>query len=198
MHAFFTGLGVTLGLIVAIGAQNAWVLSKAMRGEHPRVIAVVCFTLDATLISLGVVFLSQLQAWLPGLVPWLTWLAIGLLAWLAVQSFTRAWRGSTGLKAQGGEPERSAWRVAGQAMLISLINPHVYLDTMVLIGSIGAQQSRPVAFVVGASLGSVIWFTALTGLGARLSHWLTSPRHWRVFDSVIGVVMVAVAWSLVP
>lgn len=198
MWSFLTGFGVAIGLIVAIGAQNAWVLSKSLRGEHPAVIAVVCFTIDAALITLGVFGLNTVQAWLPGLVPLLTWLGIALLCWLAAQSFWRAWQGTGGLLAAGAGERGSAWRLAGQAMVISLVNPHVYLDTVVLVGSVGAQQTQPGLYAIGASLASVVWFSGLAGLGRSLGGWLSSPLHWRVFDALIGLVMVTVAITLVP
>lgn len=196
MGSFLTGFGVAIGLIVAIGAQNAWVLSKSLRGEHPAVIAVVCFSIDAVLITLGVYGLSRVQAVLPGLVPVLTWMGVGLLCWMAAQSYWRAWQGSAGLQAVGSMSQQSAYRAAGQALLISILNPHVYLDTVVLIGSVGAQQAEPALYTVGAVIASVVWFSSLAGLGRRLRGWLSSPLHWRVFDAGIGSVMVVVAVSL--
>lgn len=198
MLSLLTGFAVAIGLIVAIGAQNAWVLSRSVRGEHPVVIAAVCAGLDAVLISLGVFGLDRVQGMVPGLVPVLTWLGIALLVVLAAQSFRRAWSGSSGLVAADGGSSASAWSLAGQALAISLINPHVYLDTVVLIGSVGAQQPQPALYALGASLGSATWFASLAGLGRRLQRWLRSPLHWRCFDAGIGAVMLAVAASLVP
>lgn len=197
MISLLTGFGVALGLIVSIGAQNAWVMSKSLRGEHPAVIAVVCFTIDAALITLGVYGLGTLQSFLPLLVPVLTWLGVLLLCWLAAQAYWRAWQGSGGLQTTVAGSDVSAWRVAGQAMVISLVNPHVYLDTVVLVGSVGVQQAQPGLFVLGASLASVIWFSSLTGLSHRLGHLLSSPARWRWFDGLMGTIMVVVAVSLV-
>lgn len=197
MVSFFTGFGVALGLIVAIGAQNAWVMSKSMRGEHPAVIAVVCFSIDAALITLGVYGLGTIQRLVPPLVPVLTWLGVLLLGWLAMQAYWRAWHGTGGLRAEGNTGAASAWRLAGQAAAISLLNPHVYLDTVVLVGSVGVQQAQPLLFVAGATLASVTWFSLLAGLSRRLGGWLSSPAHWRWFDGIIGTLMAAVAVSLV-
>lgn len=194
--SFITGFGIGIGLIVAIGAQNAWVLSKSMRGEHPWVIAAVCCSIDAVLITLGVYSIDRLQQFLPGLVPVMTWLGILLLSWLAIQAFRRAWTGTGGLMASGRASAGSGWRLAGQAMAISLLNPHVYLDTVVLVGSVGAQQSHAHGFVTGATLASVVWFFALAGFGRYLGPRLQSVRAWRVFDLVIGMIMVLVALSL--
>ncbi len=191
-----TGFGIGIGLIVAIGAQNAWVLSKSMRGEHPWVIAAVCCSIDAALITLGVYSIDRLQQFLPSLVPVMTWLGILLLSWLAIQAFRRAWAGTGGLMAAGQAAPGSGWQLAGQAMAISLLNPHVYLDTVVLVGSVGAQQTHADSFVIGAALASAVWFFSLAGFGRHLGPRLQSVRAWRVFDLVIGMIMVLVAVSL--
>lgn len=196
--SFITGFGISIGLIVAIGAQNAWVLNKSMRGEHPAVVALVCCSIDALLITLGVYSVNWVQQRIPALVPLLTWLGISLLCWLAAQAFWRVWQGSEGLRVAVAGPVVTKWQVAGQAMAISLLNPHVYLDTVVLVGSVGAQQSYPGYFVVGAAAASTIWFFCLTGFGRYLGPRLRSPTAWRWFDATIGGVMVLVAVSLVP
>ncbi|MHA7879021.1 MAG: LysE/ArgO family amino acid transporter [Saccharospirillum sp.] len=194
--SFVTGFGIAIGLIVAIGAQNAWVLSKSMRGEHPWIIATVCCSIDAVLITLGVYSIDRLQQWIPALVPVMTWLGVLLLCWLAGQAFWRAWWGTSGLVITAQGSLANGWQLAGQAMAISLLNPHVYLDTVVLIGSVGAQQAMPASFVVGAAMASTVWFFSLSGFGRYLSPKLQSVRAWRVFDAVIGVIMVLVATSL--
>lgn len=196
--SFVTGFGISIGLIVAIGAQNAWVLNKSMRGEHPAVVALVCCCIDALLITLGVYSVDWVQQKIPALVPVLTWLGISLLCWLAAQAFWRVWQGSQGLLVTGATSGVSKWQVAGQAMAISLLNPHVYLDTVVLVGSVGAQQSDPGYFVIGAAAASTAWFFGLTGFGRYLGPRLTSPTAWRWFDATVGSVMVLVAMSLVP
>lgn len=198
MSSLFTGFVVSISLIVAIGAQNAWVMGKSMRGEHPQVLALVCISLDALLISVGVYGFSHFQQRVPELLPLLSWAGVLVLGFLAAQSLLRAWRGSTGLLASGEPSGISALQLAGQTMLISLINPHVYLDTVILIGSIGAQQPEPFAFVIGAALASASWFTLLTGFSRKLAGWLRSPAHWRVFDTVMGALLLLLALNLVP
>ncbi|PTY35899.1 hypothetical protein BGP77_00800 [Saccharospirillum sp. MSK14-1] len=197
LSSIMTGFAVSLGLIVAIGAQNAWVLSRSLRGEHRWVLALVCAGVDAVLIVTGVFGLESVQRLVPALVPVLTWLGVGLLLYLAAQSLLRAWQGSSVLQAGPAASAVGAWTLAGQALAISLLNPHVYLDTVVLIGSVGAQQTSPGLYALGASLASLCWFTALAGSGRYLQQWLRSPWHWRCFDAVIGGVMVLVAVSLV-
>ncbi|MFY0666291.1 MAG: LysE family transporter [Natronospirillum sp.] len=196
--SLLTGFVVALGLIVAIGAQNAWVLSQSMRGGHRGVIAAVCILCDAVLIVLGVYGIHQVQAWLPSLVPVLTALGVALLLWLAWQAARRAWLGTSGLQAVITADAGSRWKTAGTAMGITLLNPHVYLDTVVLIGSVGAQQTMPLWFTVGACLASFAWFSALTGFAPRLARWLSSPARWRAFDAGMATLLLVVAVSLVP
>lgn len=198
MWSLLAGFVVSLGLIIAIGAQNAWVLSQSMRGHHRLVIASVCIICDAALITLGVFGLKQVQIWLPPLVPILTWLGIALLVFLALRAGQRAYQGTSSLTAGLDQDPGSAWKMAATALAITLLNPHVYLDTMVLIGSVGLQQPEPLLFVVGACLASFCWFTALTSLAPKLRHWLRSSLHWRVFDGAMAGVLLLVAVSLLP
>lgn len=197
LWSLLTGFVVTIGLIVAIGAQNAWVLSQSMRGGHRGVIAMVCILCDAGLIILGVYGIHWVQAVVPDLVPLLTWLGVALLLWLAGQSARRAWLGTSGLQADLAAGLGGRWKTAGTALAITLLNPHVYLDTVVLIGSIGAQQAAPTWFVLGACLASFTWFTALTGFAPKLASYLRSPARWRAFDAGMSVLLVVVAVSLV-
>lgn len=193
-----TGFAVTISLIVAVGAQNTWVLNKALRNQHPWTIAMVCIAIDISLMSVGVFSLDYIQQVIPGLVPVLTWMGIGLLIYLALQAFARVWQGSEGLVAADAVCSGSPWRMAGQALAISLLNPHVYLDTVILIGSVGAQQSYPALFILGAGLASAIWFSTLVASAKKLRHHLTSAHHWRVMDTITGCILLLVAMSLLP
>ena len=193
-----TGFAITMGLIVAIGAQNAWILQKSLRGENPWTIASVCIALDVVLVSVGVFGLDYIQGLIPGLVPVLTWMGVALLLWLAFQAFGRAMQSGDGLVAAGPAEAVSPWKSAGQVMALSLINPHVYLDTVVLIGSVGAQQSHPGVFVIGAAMGSTLWFCTLVTGAKKLRPYLTSARHWQILDATTGSVLVLVALSIAP
>lgn len=196
MSVFFTGLTISIGLIVAIGAQNAWVLGMSVRRIHPWAIAITCFTIDAALMGIGTVSFKQIQQWLPGIIPWLTWVGIAMLVWLAGQSALRAIRGNGGLNAAKELHTMSQWQAVTTALAISLLNPHVYLDTVVLVGSIASTSSDPWVFWVGAATGSVVWFSALAAIGRPLSVWLSSPTRWRVFDGAMAAIITWVAVSL--
>ncbi|WP_296984421.1 MULTISPECIES: LysE/ArgO family amino acid transporter [unclassified Thalassolituus] len=192
------GFLLTAGLIVSIGAQNAWVLNKCLRNDNPWAVTSVCIAIDATLIFAGVFLMDKIQQQLPLLVPVFTLLAIGILTWMGLKALQRAINNnSDGLLASAGHITRSGWHAAGQAAMISLFNPHVYVDTMALIGSVGARQASPAVFAAGASLASFCWFTMMAMGAKKLRHLLSSPAHWRVFDGLMAAVMFLVATSLV-
>ena len=196
MLSFFTGFTVGLSLIVAIGAQNIWVLSQSMAGANRLVIAAVCILCDATLIVTGVYSVQLIQQWLPPLVPVLTWAGIAMLLWLAFGAAQRSWQGQGALLANNKVQVYSWQKTALTALAITLLNPHVYLDTVVLIGSVGSAQSEPFWFTLGACLASLCWFSALTGLAPKLKVWLSSPLRWRLFDGFIALILSGIALKL--
>jgi len=196
MLSFFTGFTVGLSLIVAIGAQNIWVLSQSMAGANRLVIALVCILCDAALIVTGVYSVQLIQQWLPPLVPVLTWAGVAMLLWLAFGAAQRAWQGKGTLHANPTLQVDSWQKTALTALAITLLNPHVYLDTVVLIGSVGSAQPEPFWFTVGACMASFCWFGALTGLAPRLKVWLCSPLRWRLFDGLVALILSAIAFKL--
>lgn len=196
MLSFFTGFTVGLSLIVAIGAQNIWVLSQSMAGANRLVIALVCILCDAALIVTGVYSVQLIQQWLPPLVPLLTWAGVAMLLWLAFGAAQRAWRGQGALHLSSAVQVQSWQKTALTALAITLLNPHVYLDTVVLIGSVGSVQAQPFWFTVGACLASLCWFSALTGLSPKLKVWLSSPLRWRLFDGFVALVLSGIAFKL--
>jgi L-lysine exporter family protein LysE/ArgO len=193
--SFLSGIMLGISLIIAIGAQNIWVLSQSMAGANRLVIALVCILCDTTLIFIGVYSASELKQWLPELLPWLTWGGILMLLYLASGSIIRAIKGTSGLKLIE-TVKVSWWHTAITALAISLLNPHVYLDTVLLLGSIGALQPNPAQFAAGACLGSIIWFSSLVMFSPKLRVLLSSPLRWRIFDSGIAVILCFVAIQL--
>lgn len=196
MGDFLTGFSIALGLIVAIGAQNAWVLSMSVRRQHPWVIAIVCFSVDALLMATGVMFVSRIQQWIPELVPWMTWIGIGILLWLCLSAVLRVIRGNEGLALSDDETGMSRWQAVAAALTITLLNPHVYLDTVILVGSLAVTADQPWVFWSGAALASVAWFSALAALGKPLRGWLSSARRWQIFDGTMALIMAWVAIAL--
>lgn len=190
-----TGLVTGLALIIAIGAQNAFVLRQGIRREHVGVVVALCMVSDAVLILGGTAGIGALVSRFPLALDVLRWGGAAYLAWWAVRSFVSALRPSS----LTAEAPRSRGSVVATTLALTYLNPHVYLDTVVLLGGL-ANQHGPDArwvFAAGAVVGSIVWFSAL-GYGARaLSGVLDSPRTWRVVDLVVGVVMLALALNLV-
>lgn len=196
MLSFFTGFTVGLSLIVAIGAQNIWVLSQSMAGANRLVIALVCIGCDALLIITGVYSVQWLQQMIPPLVPVLTWFGVLMLLWLAYGAGRRAWQGGEGLLATQ-QVQVKPWLQTGlTALAITLLNPHVYLDTVVLIGGVGTLQPQPGWFTVGACLASLCWFVSLTALAPKLKTVLSSPKRWRLFDALVALTLTGIALKL--
>ena len=187
---FVQGLVLSLGLIVAIGAQNAFVLRQGLRREHVGSVVLFCAVADAVLIAAGVLGMAQALGERPGLARALALAGAVFLALYGWRALQRA-RHAHQLKAsEGGDGLRWGAAVA-QAAAFTLLNPHVYLDTVLLVGSIGAQQPQGLRgwFIAGASSASLIWFVLL-GFGARwLAPWFGRPRAWQVLDGLIGVTM---------
>ena len=192
-----TGMVTGLSLIVVIGAQNAFVLRQGIRRAHVGVVVAICAVSDLALILAGVAGIGAIVDRAGWVIDVVTWLGVAFLVWYGIGSIRRAFR-----------PEQldAAGRAAGtvraivlQVLALTWLNPHVYLDTVVLLGSI-AQTHGPVGrwwFGAGASVGSVLWFSAL-GFGAtRLAPLLARPRAWQVLDLLIGLVMFVIAASLV-
>jgi len=196
MWSFFTGFSVGLSLIVAIGGQNIWVLSQSMAGANRLVIATVCIVCDALLIVAGVSSIATLQQWIPPLVPLLTVAGVLLLLYLAFGAAKRAWQGNSGLQTDVQVQLQSTGKTALTALAITLLNPHVYLDTVVLLGSLGNAQPSPFWFTVGACLASFCWFSALTGFAPKLKLLLSSPLRWRLFDGCVALLLSLIAVKL--
>ncbi len=185
---------MSLGLIVAIGAQNAFVLRQGLRREHVGSVVLFCAVADAVLIAAGVLGMAQALANSPGIARALALAGAAFLAVYGWRALRRA-RLPQALTASGtGE---SIGRVAAlaQAAAFTLLNPHVYLDTVLLVGSVGAQQPAALRgwFVAGASSASLLWFSLL-GFGARwMAPWFARPKAWQVLDALIGVTMWVLA-----
>lgn len=200
MISFFAGLGLGLSLIIAIGAQNVFVLRQGIRREHVLVVVVICALSDAVLIATGVAGLGFLLERVPWLVDTARILGAVVLLVYGLLAARRAWRGAD-QTLQDAAPAKRAGRltaVIALALALTWLNPHVYLDTVLMLGSIAATHGDGRwLFAAGAMLASVLWFTAL-GYGARgLARWLNTARAWRILDALIALVMIVIAVSLV-
>ncbi|MGS0744293.1 LysE/ArgO family amino acid transporter [Glaciimonas sp. GG7] len=196
--AFIRGLGLGGGLIIAIGAQNAFVLRQGLQRQYVLTSALICGLCDAMLIALGVAGVGTLIAANPTLFTFAKWGGAAFLFWYGVRSALAAWRPSGLVTAsKSTTPPRHA-AVIASALAFSLLNPHAYLDTVVLIGSVGGQEigAGRILFAAGAMLASFLWFLGL-GFGARFAAPVfAQPLAWRVLDGIIALVMWAIAASL--
>jgi L-lysine exporter family protein LysE/ArgO len=195
-EAALQGYLVSLGLILAIGAQNAFVLRQGLRREHVGAVVLVCATSDALLIALGVVGFSAASVAVPWLGDAMRWGGVAFLLVYGALRFRAALRGGEALRPGTGGPASLA-KVLTTCLVLTWANPHVYLDTVALLGSISAQFAPyQMAFGVGAALGSYSFFGAL-GYGARLlAPVFANPRAWVWLEIGIGGIMWAIAAGL--
>lgn len=191
-----TGLLTGLSLIVAIGAQNAFVLRQGLLRQHVAPVVAVCAVADLALIAAGVAGLGVVVERAPATVEVVRWSGVAFLAGYGVRSLLTARR--PGSLEAAGRGARSAGAAVATALALTFLNPHVYLDTVLLVGSIANQHGDAGRwwFAGGAMAASLLWFTGL-GVGARgARRLLASPRAWQVLDVLIGVVMLAIALQL--
>ena len=192
MIAFLPGLLTGLSLIIAIGAQNAFVIRQGLTKQHVLLVVAICAISDAVLIFLGVGGLGALIQGLPWLLEVIRWFGVLYLTWFGIKSLRSVFKEQV-LDASGVQ-SGSAGKAVAAVLGFTLLNPHVYLDTVILLGSIGNQFGTDKWwFAVGASLGSVLWFSAI-GFGAKAASGLMKkPVFWKVLDSIIAVVMFSIA-----
>ena len=197
ISAFTTGFVLCATLIIAIGAQNAFVLRQGLRREHVLIIVAFCALADLLLIGAGVAGVAHVLGQAPRLTLALTGGGTLFLAWYGFRALARA-RTASAMNVAEGTSRISVRNAVAQAAGFTFLNPHVYLDTVLLMGSIGARQPSDLRFwfVGGAAAASGAWFTTL-GFGARLLRPVfRTPRAWQVLDTIIGLTMLVLAVSL--
>lgn len=194
-QSYMNGLLVAAGLIIAIGAQNVFVLAQSLRREHHLPVAALCVLCDALLVAAGVFGLAALLAQNPLLLGIARWGGTAFLLWYGTQALLRAARPQALQQSEDNGP-RSRRAVLLAALAVTLLNPHVYLDTVLLIGSLGAQQPDPGAYTLGAASASLLWFFSLALGAAWLAPWLARPATWRLLDLGVALMMFAMAYQL--
>ncbi|SFU87400.1 LysE/ArgO family amino acid transporter [Pseudoduganella namucuonensis] len=196
-QVFLSGLGLGASLIMAIGAQNAHVLRVGVRRQHVALTVATCVVIDVLLIGAGVAGMGVLIQSSPLLMGAARWGGAAFLLWYGLRSWAALLRPGALPAGEGGAPV-SARNALLSVLAMSLLNPHVYLDAVVLLGAIGGNypaHERP-SFAVGAMTASLIWFTAL-GFGAsRLSDLLRRPLAWKCIEALTGAIMLALAAAL--
>ncbi len=197
------GFGTGLSLIVAIGAQNAFVLRQGILRQHVLPIVLICGLTDALLEILGIAGIGFVVERAPVVLEVIRWGGVAFLLWYAWGAARRAMQpgvlvADEGDAAGAGSDAGSLKRAVLACLAITYLNPHVYLDTMVLMGSVGNAQGDPARwwFAMGGGVASIIWFAVL-GYGARaLTRFFATPRSWQILDWIIVVVMLVIAGRL--
>ena len=193
------GLILGAGMIIPIGAQNAHVLNHGIKRNHHFLAATICMLCDVILIALGVFGGAKLIATSPTLVTIISWGGIIFLLTYAGLSFRQVWQNNYEENQQlANELKHKPWLVIIATLSVTLLNPHVYLDTVMILGSVGGkfQGNERIAFAVGTMLASIIWFYSLAGAAAKMSPWLSQAKVKRTIDIVVGLIMCAIALSL--
>lgn len=194
--SFLSGLGIGLSLIMAIGAQNAFVLKQGLLRQHVFAVCLFCAASDAALIAAGVAGAGAIARNAPWFLSAMRWGGAGFLIWYGFRSARAAWRGGEALRAVGETPPSLAATLATIAAL-TWLNPHVWLDTVVLLGSVSSTQPDRTAFALGAMGGSFLFFFSL-GYGARLlAPLFARPVAWRILDAAVALVMWTIAATLI-
>ncbi len=195
MQSVLTGLLTGFSLIVAIGAQNAFVLRQGLAKQHVFPVVLICALSDALLIALGILGLGSLIQALPWLLEIIRWFGVLYLTWFGIKSLRKAFQ--TEALIVEHEQKASLKTTVLKTLAITYLNPHVYLDTVVFVGGVANQFSEQRwLFAIGAVTASFIWFYSL-GFGAKkLSPLMAKPIFWRVLDTVIALIMFGIAISL--
>ncbi|MFU2075628.1 LysE/ArgO family amino acid transporter [Gallibacterium anatis] len=198
MNAFIHGVLVTGSLIVAIGAQNAFVLKQGLLKQHIFAVALICFLCDVVLFTFGVLGLGTFISHNNVASVTLAFIGAGFLLIYGLRAWRSAYRGNAGLQLQAGENSASLAKTVLLTLSVTLLNPHVYIDTVVIIGGIGGTLAwqEKIAFLIGGLCVSATWFFGLAYGSTLLAPLFRKAITWRILDFVIGVIMLMIAWSL--
>jgi L-lysine exporter family protein LysE/ArgO len=194
-QVFLQGLGMGASLIMPIGAQNAHVIRTGVSGRHVGLTVAACVVVDVALIGLGMAGLGKLVESSSWLLAAARYGGAAFLLWYGLRCWTSAWRGAGAGPAAAGAQAPTARRALATVMAMSLLNPHVYLDTVVLLGAVGGSLAagHRGAFAAGAMTASLLWFSML-GLGARRGAFvLGRPAVWRAIEAFTGTTMLVLA-----
>ncbi|ENU30519.1 MULTISPECIES: LysE/ArgO family amino acid transporter [unclassified Acinetobacter] len=195
LSVFFKGFGIGSGLIVAIGAQNAFVLKQGLKQQYVFWLCFLCALSDSILIALGVLGFAELMTASPLLVTIAKYLGATFLLVYGAKAFYAAFKTTQTMQLESNH-KQTLTQVLLTGLAFTWLNPHVYLDTIVLIGSVATQFEDKISFALGSIVASWIFFFSL-GYGSRLLKPLFSnPKAWKVLDFMIGCMMWSIAVSL--
>lgn len=195
---FWQGLGMGASLIMPIGAQNAHVIRTGVQGRHVLLTAATCILIDVALIALGMSGFGALVEASPRVLSAARWGGAAFLLWYGVRCLASCWRGGSVPGDTAGAQPAGAGRAFGVVLAMSLLNPHVYLDTVVLLGAVGSSLAagHRASFAAGAMLASLLWFSLLALAARRCVFLLARPAVWRAVEGFTGMTMLALAGLL--
>lgn len=195
MLALIPGFLTGLSLIIAIGAQNAFVIRQGLLRQHVFLIVAICAVSDAALIFLGTGGLGTLIQSKPSLLEFIRWFGVIYLTWFGIKSLRSAFKSQSLQAGEGSVISKT--KIVSTCFALTFLNPHVYLDTVILLGSIANQfDENRWFFAFGGAVASLVWFSAI-GYGARAaSRFMSKPIFWKILDSIIAIVMFTIAITL--
>jgi L-lysine exporter family protein LysE/ArgO len=197
-QVFMQGLGLGASLIMPIGAQNAHVIRTGIRGRHLLLTVATCILVDVSLIAVGMSGFGALVESSPTLLAASHFGGAAFLLWYGLRCLSSSWRGGDAPVLSGQPHSGSAQRALGAVLAMSLLNPHVYLDTVVLLGAVGSSLAvgHRTSFAAGAMIASLLWFAGLGLLARRCAGLLGRPAVWRAVEAFTGVTMLVLAGLL--
>jgi len=198
LSIYLQGLALGAALILPLGPQNAFVMNQGIKRHYHLMTATLCTLSDIALICGGIFGGSALLHQSPLLLTLITWAGVAFLLWYGWGALRSAWRGGIALE-QDSALKQGRWRIVATMLAVTWLNPHVYLDTFVVLGSLGSQLPAADArrwFALGTVSASVIWFYGLALLAAWLSPRLRTARAQRIINLLVGSVMWLIAFQL--
>jgi L-lysine exporter family protein LysE/ArgO len=192
---FMQGLGMGASLIMPIGAQNAHVIRTGVRGRHLLLTVAICILVDVSLIALGMSGFGALVEASPALLAGARYGGAAFLSWYGLRCLASSWRGGAGPAPAGDDRPDDAHKALATVLAMSLLNPHVYLDTVVLLGAVGGSLAfgHRSAFAAGAMCASLLWFSSLGLLARHAAPVLGRPAVWRAVEAFTGATMLVLA-----
>ncbi len=199
MLVLLKGFGLGASMIIPIGAQNAFVLNQGIKRNHHLMTAAICSVCDIVLITLGVFGLGMFFASDPQRLMWITIAGSSFLIYYAALSLRSAWNAHNSESSVVDSPIQSRWKVLVSVLAVTLLNPHVYLDTIVVLGALGSQYQADlrVYFALGTALASLVWFFGLSIAAARMSTILSRKKVKIAIDLLVALIMLVIATQLI-
>ncbi|EMY0378473.1 LysE family transporter [Salmonella enterica] len=197
-NGFTTGFFISAGLLVAIGAQNTFVIRQGMKREFVFTVSATCFICDFILMCIGVLGVGKIINDNIILINILAILGVLFLLWYGVRSLKSAYYGESLLISDGDIAKTTTLKIIITTISFSLLNPNVWIDTVAIVGGVSStiDASQKINYLAGALSASFLWFFSIGYLAAWLSQIFTKPLFWRVIDLLIGCYMIYMAWSL--